>query len=448
MSSGIKFLSLKTFLVLIAGVFIKNLLFDYLLKTQDDSLWSESKSAIFYTFFNSLDWFVFWFIFRETLGNKLKTSFLTLITLLFTSIPYFISRPIIRLDYDNLLLSSVLYFIPFFLFIVFRKSPKLIFLPIMIGIIPLINLEIANGFTGNLSFLRLFFGKGILEISIGNHQFIDLGFIFIKTSFWTAIVILFYEINHQFFAYKSWRFYVELPIKKGFLVLVVFVFKTLIYWMVGSLLIAMVGSNSMPLFSNKIGLVLNGIGFLGFLFICSIYFRKYITLYFYQKTGHSNWLFFFFFLPFLDFFALLITVFVPFSVSKKFINFGFSKNILVRILAIVLVSYAVVAYFKNILNIPTTENDLRIGLTISQVLLPVISAIGVLLSVRSNIFYKILMSILIALLPIVSIYLVPEIELSGKIELLVNTLSIYLHSGLIIFFIYPTLYFKEYLKIK
>lgn len=448
MSLGNKFLSLKTFFALILGVFLKNILFDYLLKSQDVALWPSLQSASFYTAFNVFDWLVFWFIFRNTLEDRIKTAFLAFLTFIFTSIPFYINSPILRLDYDNLLVSTVLYFIPFFLFIVFKKSPKLIFLPILMGILPLINLEIANGFTGNLSFMRVFFGNGILEQNIGNGIFLDFGLGFIKTSFWAAIVILFFEINHQFFAYKSWRFYVELPIKKGFLILVVFLFKTLIYWMVGSLLIAMVGNNSVPLFSNKIGLVLNALGFFGFLCITSIYFRKYITLYFYQKVGQSNWLFFFFFVPFLDFLALVITVLVPFSVSKKAINLGFSKKILVSVVACILVSYAVVCYFKNIVNIPTTEKDLKLGLMISQVLLPVFSAIGILLSIKSNVFHKVLLGILIVLLPVVSIYLVPKIELSGKIELLVNTLSIYLHSGLILFFIYPTLYFKEYLKIK
>jgi len=448
MSLGNKFLSLRTFFSLIASIFFKNILFDFLLKFQDVALWPSFKSGLFFTAFNVFEWLVFWFIFRDTLENRKKTAFLAFLTIVFTSIPFFLSSPIIRLDYDSLLVASVLHFIPFFLFIVFKKSPKLIFLPIMMGILPLINLEIANGFTGNLSFLRVFFGSGLLEQNVGGEVFIDFGLAIIKTFFWTAIVILFFEINHQFFAYKSWRFYVELPIKKGFLMIVLVVFKTLIYWMVGSLLIVMAGNNSVPLFTNKIGMVLNGIGFFGFLCITSIYFRKYITLYFYQKTGHSNWLFFFFFVPFLDFLALMVTILVPFSVSKKVINFGFSKKILVGLVAFMLISYAGVCYFKNIINIPTTQKELKIGLLISQVLLPVFSAIGVLLSVRSNFFHKTLLTILIVLLPIVTVFLVPKLELSGKIELLVNTLSIYLHSGLIFFFIYPTLYFKEYLKIK
>jgi hypothetical protein len=100
------------------------------------------------------------------------------------------------------------------------------------------------------------------------------------------------------------------------------------------------------------------------------------------------------------------------------------------------------------MNIPTTEKELKTGLVIAQIMLPVFSALGILLSLKSNVFHKALLSILIVLIPVVALYLVPKIELSGKIELLVNTLSIYLHSGLILFFIYPTLYFEEYLKIK
>jgi hypothetical protein len=443
-----RFLGIKTFFALILGVLLKNILFDYLLKSQDVALWPSLQRAAFYTVFNVFDGLIFWFIFKNMLGSRTKTALLAILAIVFTSIPFFIDTPLIRLDYDNLLISSALYFTPFFVYIILKKSPKLIFLPIMMAIIPTINLEISNGFTGNLSFMRLLFSNGWLEQNIGNGVFIDFGLALIKTCFWTAIVILFHEINHQFFAYKSWRFYVELPIKKGFLIIVVVVFKTLIYWMVGSLLIAMAGNNAVPLFTNKIGLALNGLGFFGFLCISSIYFRKYITLYFYQKSGHSNWLFFFFFIPFLDFVALLITILVPFSVSKKAINFGFSKKILVGLVAVVLLAYAGVCYFKNIMNIPTTEKELKTGLVIAQIMLPVFSAIGILLSVKSNVFHKALLSILIVLIPVVALYLVPKIELSGKIELLVNTLSIYLHSGLILFFIYPTLYFKEYLKIK
>jgi hypothetical protein len=168
MSLGNKFLRLKTFFVLILVIFLKNILFEYLLKSQDVALLEGFKSAFFYTAFNVFDWLVFWFIFRDVLGNGLKTALLAILTVTFTSLPFFIKAPLLRLDYDNLLISSALYFIPFFVFIILKKSPKLIFLPIMMGIIPNINLEIANGFTGNLSFLRVFFGTGLLEQNVGN----------------------------------------------------------------------------------------------------------------------------------------------------------------------------------------------------------------------------------------------------------------------------------------
>ncbi|WP_255068220.1 hypothetical protein [Lacihabitans sp. LS3-19] len=423
-------------------------MFEYLYNTLNVALWDIQKSGMFNAIFNVFEWTVFWYIFRNTLTNKVQIAFLWLITIGFTSISFFLGKPIFRLDYDNLILNCVLNFLPFLIYIFIKKAPKLIFLPAIMGILPLVNLEIANGFTGNLSIFRAFFNSGVLELNAGQNIYIDLGLALIKTIFWAAVVILFYEVNHQFFAYKSWRFDVELPIKKGTLTLNVIVFKTLIYWMVGSILITMVGNNSIPVFTNKVGLVLNGFGFFSFLAISSIYFRKYITLYFYNKCGHSNWLYTLFFIPFLDFVALLITLTIPFSISKKIINYKFTYRRLVGLVSIILFAYAAVCFFLNVKNIPSIEKDLKLGLTLSQIVLPVFSGIGLFIALKSNTFYRFLLAFLILLLPIVSLYLVPKIELSGKIELLVNTLSIYLHSALIIFFIYPILYFKQYLKLK
>jgi hypothetical protein len=442
------FISNKTFVFLIMLVFLKNILFQYLYNSLNVALWDITKSGIFKAIFNVFEWTVFWYIFRNTLSSKVQIANMWLITIGFTSLVFFLSRPIFRLDYDNLSLSCVLYFLPFLLYIFIKKAPKLIFLPIIMGILPLVNLDIANGFTGNLSIFRLFFNSGVLELNVGQNMYIDLGLTLIKTIFWAAVVVLFYEVNHQFFAYKSWRFDVELPIKKGTLILIVVVFKTLIYWMVGSVLIALVGSISIPVFTNKVGIVLNGFGFFSFLAITSIYFRKYITLYFYDKCGHSNWLYTLFFIPFLDFVALLIALIIPFSISKKIINYKFTYRRLVGMVSILLFAYALVCFFVNVLNIPSTEKDLKIGLTLSQIVLPVFSGIGLFIALKSNTFYRFLLAFLIILLPFVSLFLVPKIELSGKIELLVNTLSIYLHSALIIFFIYPILYFKQYLKLK
>ncbi|MCP9768299.1 hypothetical protein EGI22_10275 [Lacihabitans sp. LS3-19] len=448
MASKRNFINNKTFVFLIILVFFKNILFEYLYNTLNVALWDIQKSGMFNAIFNVFEWTVFWYIFRNTLTNKVQIAFLWLITIGFTSISFFLGKPIFRLDYDNLILNCVLNFLPFLIYIFIKKAPKLIFLPAIMGILPLVNLEIANGFTGNLSIFRAFFNSGVLELNAGQNIYIDLGLALIKTIFWAAVVILFYEVNHQFFAYKSWRFDVELPIKKGTLTLNVIVFKTLIYWMVGSILITMVGNNSIPVFTNKVGLVLNGFGFFSFLAISSIYFRKYITLYFYNKCGHSNWLYTLFFIPFLDFVALLITLTIPFSISKKIINYKFTYRRLVGLVSIILFAYAAVCFFLNVKNIPSIEKDLKLGLTLSQIVLPVFSGIGLFIALKSNTFYRFLLAFLILLLPIVSLYLVPKIELSGKIELLVNTLSIYLHSALIIFFIYPILYFKQYLKLK
>lgn len=443
-----KFIGNSRFGVFFLLIFFKNLLIEYLFQKEGVGEWSVQKSGLFLTAFNVVDWAVFWYIFRATLENKLQIVFLFLLTIVSTSLPYFLSKPLIKLDYDNLIVHAAASFIPFLVYIFFKKTPKLFFLPILMGFVPLVNLEIANEFTGNLSFLYPFFRSGILDQSFGNEIFIDLGLVLVKTMFWAALVILFYEIDHQFFVLKSWRFDVELPIRKGSLVIVFLIFKTLIYWLIGSILIVLVGNNSVQLFTNKIGLGLSGIGLFGFLCILSIYFRKYLTLFFYEKVGHSNWLYTLFFIPFLDILALLITVTVPFAISKKYINFKFSRENLVWAMIISLMGYAVTCYFMFIKDIPASEKELKMGLIIAQIVFPILSIIGLYLALKSNLTYRILLLILVLALPLFSFYLVPKIELSGKINLLVNTVSVYLQTGLFIFFVYPILYFKEYLKLK
>jgi hypothetical protein len=121
-----RFLGLKTFFALILGVLLKNILFDYLLKSQDVALWPSLQRAAFYTVFNVFDGLIFWFIFKNMLGSRTKTALLAILAIIFTSTPFFIHTPLIRLDYDNLLISSVLYFIPFLVFIILKKSQKLI----------------------------------------------------------------------------------------------------------------------------------------------------------------------------------------------------------------------------------------------------------------------------------------------------------------------------------
>lgn len=448
MTAKVKIISITEFWVVFFILFVKNLLLSYLYQGQNLGLADPQKVFLFYFAFNVFDWAVFWWVGRRILDSKGQNILMAILSIGFTSIPIYFTTSPIKLDYDNLLMQSVCYFIPFLIFIFLKKAPKLIFLPILMGFVPLVNLLIANSFIGNMSVLLPFFKLGWLQWIQAEGILLDFGLAFVQSVLWAALFILFHEINHQFFGLKSWRFDVEFPLKKSYLIIIFFVFKTLIYWMLSSLLIAMLGNSSVSLFSNRPGLVLSAIGFLGILSISAIFFRKYITMYFYDKVGNSNWLYMGFFIPFVDIIALVVTLFVPFSISKKIINLRFSRKNLVYFVSILLLGYALYSYWFHIRLTPSSSQDLRYSLFLSRIFLPISIIAGMFLSLKSVNFYKGMLIILLLLVPVFSMFILPKIETSGNIFLLINTAQVFLQVGLFLFFVYPILYFKEFLKIK
>lgn len=443
-----RFGQLLEFLVFVILIFLKNLLQDYLYQYWAVSTWDHFENGLFHAAFETYDWLLFWIYFRNSLDTYAKVTFMFLITVFFTTIPDFFHGPLLALDYDNLLIKSVLYFIPFLLFLLIKRSPAQIFLPVMMAFIPLVNLEIANGFSGNLSFLKVLAGKDFWNIDLSRDIHLDLGLSLVKSLFWAGFAVLFFEISHQFFAFRSWRLHVEMPLRKGSFLLIFVIFKTLIYWFAGSLIIALLGNTSLPLFSNKVGLFLNSVGFLGYLIICTLYFRKYMTMYFYDKCGHSNWLYPFFFLPFVDVLAMAVLLILPPRHIKKIFSLGYSPRRLVYLVGLILVVYSAVELFTHILKIPGNEVGLRRSLMITQVALPLFSAVGILFSLKYKTAYRLLMIALVLMLPVYYfIILTPELENFLKINKVVNLVSVYLNIGLVVAFLYPVINFKSFLKL-
>jgi hypothetical protein len=442
------FQDLIKFVVFIFLIFLKNLVQDYLYQNWGVAGWGTGNSGLFFASFETFDWILFWFYFRNSLDSTWKIVLMLIVTVFFTTIPDFLSRPLISYDHDNLAAKSVLYFVPFVIFLFLKRSPGQIFLPVMMAFIPLVNLEIANGFSGNLSFLKVFFSNEFLVVNAGPGIFLDLGLAMVKSFFWAGFAILFYEISHQFFVLRSWRLNVEMPLKKGYLLLIFIVFKTLIYWFLGSLIIAILGNNILPLFTNKIGLFLTSAGILGYLIICTLYFRKYMTMYFYDKCGHSNWLYPFFFLPFVDVLALAILLIFPVRHIKRFFSFKYKKERLVALVALILVGYAGWSYFQNIRNVPESQAMLKNALLISQVAVPLLSALGIVLSLKSMLIYRALLIFLFLMLPCFYFYIItPDVGSSLRVEQLVGIVSVYLNIGLSVAFLYPVLNFKSFLKL-
>lgn len=443
-----RFGELVKFIFIVFLIFLKNLLQDYLYQAWGVAMWEPARNGLFLASFETFDWLLFWIYFRNSLDSVWKILLMFVITVVFTTIPDFIHGPLIPLDYDNLIIKSLLYFVPFLIFLFLKRSPAQIFLPVMMAFIPLVNMEIANGFSGNLSLLKTFFNKDFWLVSLDNNIYLDAGLALVKALFWAGFAILFFEISHQFFALRSWRLNVQMPLRKGSLLLVFIVFKTLIYWFVGSLIIALLGNSTLPLFTNKVGLFLNMVGFLGYLMICTLYFRKYMTMYFYDKCGHSNWLYPFFFLPFADVAAMAILLILPPRHIRTFFEAGYTKERLVLLVCFLLTGYAVFELITSILKIPESQSGIRTALFMAQVLIPLLSALGITLSLKSKTAYRVLLTFLVLMLPVFYFYiLTPEVENWLKIEKLVSMVSVYLNIGLLVAFLYPVLNFKSFLKL-
>ncbi len=445
-----RFGHLTRFVICIVLIFFKNVLQDYLFQYLDVPSWERMGKSLFYAGFETVDWILFWYFFRTSLDKLWKLILMCLITVIFTTIPDFLYTPVWNMDHDNLIIKSFLYFVPFLIFLFLKKSLAQIFLPVMMAFIPLVNLEIANGFEGNLSLLKIFFGYDFLDIAVGGGIFLDLGLALVKSLFWAAFAILFFEINHQFFVLKSWHLFVEMPLRKGNLLLVFLVFKTLIYWLLGSLIIVLLGQYSIPLFTNKVGMGLHAIGYAGYLAISTLYFRKYMTMYFYDKCGHSNWLYPFFFLPFVDIIALGVFLILQTRHIKRFFRLNYTKERLVFLVCLILLGYAVWAYFSKIRILPENQQSLKNALLFAQVILPILSGIGIFLSLKSKWFFRSLLLFLVFLFPVFYYYISANPSLGNflKVEQLVNIVSVYLNITVAVVFLYPVLNFKSFLKLQ
>jgi hypothetical protein len=428
--------------------FVLYLSFDVVYQLFNIGLGTNLQISMFMFLKNIAFWVLFWWVLDKGFAQKRQVFFVGFISIAFTSLPLFLYNNPIRLDYDNLVLKSVCYFFGFLLIsILFFKGFKgRLVMPIFMGLIPLINLTLANGFTGNLSFLYPFFHKEINQIVLSNHLTLDWGLAIANTFFFSTLVVLFIEVLNFSFTIKSIQ--AEAALKKQHFILIVFSFKTIIYWLLATLLINFLGNNSIQLFTNKLGALLYGFGAFAYISIAMLFLRRYITNYFYDKIGTNNWLFALFFLPFFDILGILLILFFPFHLLKSKFNKGFSRQIIVYALAIILSIYAILNYVFVIKDLPSSASDFKLGLILLNIVFPVITFELLIFSLKKPMFYSILIAFFIVMLPIVYVYIIPKIEPSGNLNLLVNSLNVYFQTSLLVFFVYPILYLKSFVNYK
>lgn len=429
----------KIFLIAILLLIIKNFLLEYF--TQYSINNGDTVNLLIFNVLSTfIDWLVFWMLMPEA---KFKYLYILLCTLS-NGIPYLISDTIIGIDLENLILKFACAAFPFLVYIIIEKNYRNIIIPIYMGLCAWINMDIANGFTGNISMINL-----ISQLDLLATINVDLlAFAIIKTLFLFASIIIVWELKHQFFTNKSWRFYVEQTMNKKSLFILFIIFKTLIYWLLSSMIIVYLGKNSIQIFSNKLAWAGYGVAFLSILFLYSIYIRKFLTIYFYEKTGINNLAYFLLLLPFVDFIICgILVVFKNFMIQKRF-EFKFSPKAIAYVLFACANIYALVCYMVYVQKIPSSETNYYLGSLVGFVIVPLIISVLGYLSIQKLRLFRIYIFFCLIFSLTHFLYIIPNIEQKTDIRVLVGMLNMYFQFVLIIFFFYPLVFFKDYLKIK
>jgi hypothetical protein len=409
-------------------VFLKNLFFYLYL------------SDLIYSYISvGLDFFVFWLL-VPNVKNRIIYLVLSVISILFLC---FFKKPILAVDNDNHLLKFLAGAVPFVFHIFITRNRRRIIIPFIMGLAMLVNLELALHFTGNISLYNLILNELPASI-ITDGVFLA----WLKALFLSSLIIIFYELDHQFFAWKSFRLYVEQQCNKRTLAILFLIFKPLMYWFIGSLILVFLGQNRIPIFENKLSLLSYGLTFGSFLFIYAVYFRKFISIYFYENLGINNFLYVCLALPFVDVFAFAILLIFKNFQLKKWFNFKWKSLNLVYFQMAVLLAYMVYYYVTILKDLPTSNADLLLGAYSAYVGVPAMLIICLWFAKNNANLYRYLILTLMLAGLVLRFAVLPKIETSLDVKLLMHLFLNYFLILLAVFFIYPFLFLKNYLKIK
>jgi hypothetical protein len=409
-------------------VFLKNVFFDVKLSGEMPSLVS-----------HSLDLIVFWALLPD-IKNRIVLFILSFLGVLGI---YFLKSPIFGFDTENHIPRFILAALPFVFHIVYTQNSKRLIIPILMGLGSWINLELSLHFKGNISLLNLILNN------LAPSAFFDAVFLsWVKACFLCSLIIIFRELDHQFFAWKSLRLYVEQTCNKRTMAILFFIFKPLMYWFIGSIILVFLGQNRIPIFENKFSLLVYGLSFGTFLFIYAVYFRKFISIYFYENLGINNFLYICLALPFVDIFACFVLLFFKNFQLKKWFHFSWSSTNLVFAQILILIGYIVYYYVTILKDIPSTDPKLVIAAYAVYVFIPLVVICFLYVARDKANRYRFLIFTLMLLGFVVRFVFLPIIESSFDILVLVDMFLNYFLILLAVFFIYPFLFLKNYLRIK
>ena len=446
MNSNFKFLYSPVFYLSLVLVFTIHLSFDFFYQYLAIGLQSDTMNAFFYCFKNFLLILLFWFNVKGAFLSIKKSIFAFLFIFICTSIPYFFTNPVIYLDHENLIIKALFYFFGYAILLGLDKvkSYKKAYFPLFFSLIPLINLDLANNFEVNWGIVS-FFNKSTF---VYKNVPIELVIHLIYTLFFAIQITLFIEIHKLIYHHKIEKIGGVAAIKRVHFISLILIFKTFSYWLISTLVIVCLGQNMLPLFTNKVGLVLFGLATIFLLVICGMFIRRFVTIYFYDKIGNNNWLFAFLFFPIVGGTCLFLMLLIPSKKIRALVFKGFSNEKIKYLFLAFLLFQVLYFYFAAYIKIPDSEFDLRKGVFILKIFLPFYAALMLALTSKSNYFYQTMLLIFLFSIPLIIIYLVPLLEKSNDILMIATSLHISFQTFFLLFLLYPVFYFKEYLGFK
>ncbi len=409
-------------------VFLKNIFFAY-----------KETSPIFNLASQIIDILVFWLLVPDVKNKLILIS----CAVLGQGYLYFFKDPIFKFDNENLIVRFFVTAFPFLIHIILSKNTRRVVIPILLGLSSWINLETAFHFNVNISLYNQ-----VVNALPANMHLEIICISWVKAIFVISLVVIFYELNHQFFAWKSLRLYVEQTCNKRSIAIIYFIFKPLMYWFIGSLILVFLGQNRIPIFENKFSLIAYGLGFGSFLFIYAVYFRKFISIYFYENLGINNFLYICLALPFVDIFACIILLIFKNFQLKKWFHFKWPNINLVYSLILILMAYMAYYYVTILKNIPSSNTASMVWTYLAYFSIPLLIIVFLYLSKSNANRYRFLILSLMIMGFALQYFILPKIENTLDILLLVHMFLNYFLLLLSVFFIYPFLFLKNYLRIK
>jgi hypothetical protein len=419
--------------------------FDFLFQKLNIGILPASQSGIAYAIKLTIYWFLFWVNFPVL--KPVKILILTLAFGIAESLPFFLETPLHYLDQENLLFGAVCmgFAALVLLSLTLKFSFQTMVLVLLFAVLPWVNLGYANHFEGNYSMLGFFGMSNWSQVVFSEHILIDFNLALINGSMFLGVIFLLQELINRNEKGRKVRLNEQQSLQKKHIVILILIFKNLVFWLLATVLVTLLGLGNFSLFSNKISSVLNSLGALFYLIWFAWFIRSKIMLFFYDHTHVKSWLPMLLFFPFTEVFAVLLLALIPVRMLSGWLSVGYSKlNGLLFVLGLI-AAFALYNFFFRVAKLPVSATELKSALLHLDVFLPII--IGAFLAFvfkKPKSYFSILIFILLGL-PVIAQFILPKISGNISITTLVSDLNFYLFIGLIIFFISPVFHFKTFL---